>query len=313
MKANIKYIGLTVGAILAYCLCALILLLFFLFLIFLLIYLIVEVPPSILEKSFEDIPSEAEHIPAYVIWNGVHTGDDLFWIPDSPCQEKERSGMEEVFCIHEEKIYFIYDSYSDSVLDVDWIIASIDPKTEQLEKLCEFEQPKEWYYVNQDVEFSERNGYYYEGQIVLNDHNTVVVYDIETGESARYDYDTYDFPNRTTYGNVIDEEILELNMEGAVLTFTLEEMAEKSPSLTAICALKDQPRSGTREKVWFLPNCVQVIDGRIYAALGLTNYDAGTHAIVMEYNRERDAWEYVFTDHILEARDGEVFYMIPSA
>ena len=308
MKTNIKYKSLGAASIVGLSIAGILML----SIPVLILGVILEGPKWIFNSSFKDIPSEADQIPAYVLWGDVITGDEKIQVSEICRKQNEYADVSEVFYIDNDKIYIVYNP--DITASRRWIIASVDRETEELESLCEFTNPKERYICRDNMDFSERNGYYYNSQIILHDHETVVVYDIETGESAQYDYDTYDFPTKTIFGDSIDRETVELNIEGTIRTFSLLEMAEKSPSIAQIYALGDSTTwSGTsRMAGFFLPNCIQVVGEEIYAIGGLLNYAGECHVVILEYDRQSDTWEYIFMDFISEGRSSRACYIVPS-
>lgn len=218
----------------------------------------------------------------------------------------------EILCERDGKVYFVYcDPYEEKDC---WTIGSIDLATSEFRICYKMTDPAESYEVQYWKNYKERNGYYFDRQIVLTDHKTVLTYDIDSQTVQTYAYRDYCFPECTVYGEYIDRETIQLNMGDSVRTYTLQEMAEKSGSISKIFALKEK-------KTWcgdsyldsfFSGDSVQVVGDKVYTIGECLNYMGEAYAVIFEYNVEEDSWKYVTNYYTGENAHSQNFYIIPS-
>lgn len=264
-----------------------------------------------LDKWLETLANESDGIPAYVVFGVLHTETDEINISQKCREQNKNNSLQEIFCIAEGKAYFVY---VDMTAAHTWTIASLDLKTMEFRDICQFLSAKGIYRDEHYGDYGKRNGFYYDGQIILSDFTSVLVYDIHRNVTSWYDYNTYAVPRRMIYGEVVKEQTLCLHINDYTRTFTLQEMAENSDGIARIYALKDKETwNGSSYLVSFLNNNrIQVIGDKIYTIEAVLNYSGEPYAVILEYNCESDSWLYVSKSFAGDTVHGNC-YIIPSS
>lgn len=250
--------------------------------------------PEYSENPLENIRQESADIPNYVVHDMLYSEYGITDI-EQICQEQNKYYyVSEVFCIRNGKVYFMYENHI-SELNDDWYVGSIDLETSEFRTCCEMPDAEGKYYIDFKNPYRERSGYYLEGQITLIDYDTVLVYDIDADTSRTYAYKDYEFPECTVYGERTDSETICLNIGDFSKSYTLQQMAEKSDAIAGIYALKDEKTVYGYSYLdrCFSRNCVQVVNGKIYAVGECRDYDRNTYAMILEYDERTDSWMYV--------------------
>lgn len=277
--------------------------------IFIILILTIALFRSI-KKSFEnplkDIPQESSEIPSYVAYGSLYSDYGKIYV-DGICR-KNGYYCKEILCLRDGKVYFV-DSDSDY-----WVIGELDLVTSEFRTCCKMADPAESYEIQGRKKYKDRNGYYFDGQIVLTDHKTVVTYDIDSQIVQMYAYSDYCFPECVIYGEAVDRETIRLNMGDSVRTYTLQEMAEKSDSIAQILELKEK-------KIWagdsylyrfFSSGNVQFIGDKVYTIGGCLNYHGQAYAVIFEHDVEEDSWKYVTNCFTGDRVSYNNCYVIPS-
>lgn len=264
------------------------------------------------ENPLKNIREESSELPNYVVYGVLYSDYGRIYVP-SICEKKSKERyLDEIFCIKNGKAYLMYADYSEGARC--WVLASVDLETSELQTCCELPNAAKIFDVNFSNDYMERDGYYLEGKIVLNDRQTVLEYDVESQNLETYDYYEYDFPKCTVYGEYIDNETVQLNLGNSIRRYTLEEMAEKSDSIAKIFALKN-------EKTWcgdsylyrfFADDNVQFIGDKVYTIGNCFNYSGQAYTVILEYDVEEDSWKYVTNCYTGNPASPYNCYVIPS-
>jgi hypothetical protein len=247
------------------------------------------------DASFQEVDSEVDRIPAVVVYGMLYAGDATLNVAQLCRNENKSSSFKEVFCIMHGKVYFVYSVFDG--LNYNWILASADIKTAVLENLCSFSNAKTSYLVKQKSDYKERNGYYANGQITLNDFETVFIYDIASGYVDSYKYEEYVFPQTKVLGEIVDSNTIALYTDGCKQTFSLSKMADDSKGIEKILELKNEKTwNGTPRLSHFLgQNSIQIIGDEIYAIGECLNFSGEAYAVILEYDQETRLWRFAST------------------
>lgn len=248
-----------------------------------------------LDRFFQSVTSEVDHVPSAVSYGTLYTENAKIDLSQICRKETKNGSFKEVFCIAGNKVYF---SYTMSIPEgFQWFLARVDLNTLVMENIFSLSNAKKYYTVNRAMEYKERCGYYANGQIILNDSDTVLVYTIEPGTVKSYTYEEYNFPQIYVAGETIDANTVVLYIDDNKQTFSLSEMAEGSKSIEYICELRNK-------KTWdgtpcisgfFGPNSIQMTGDKIYAMGGCLNFSGEAYAIVFEYNRDSESWQFAMS------------------
>jgi len=244
------------------------------------------------DRLFQSVTSEVDHIPSAVSYGTLYTESTKINLSQICRKETKNGSFKEVFCIADNKAYF---SYTMSIpTGFHWFLASLDLNTLAMENICSLSNAKKHYTINRTVEYKERCGYYANGQIILNDSDTVFVYTIESGTAKSYTYEEYNFPKIYVAGEMIDANTVVLYIGENKQTFSLSEMAEGSKSIEYIYELRNKKTWNGTPCIsgFFLPNSIQMIGDKIYAVGECLNFSGESYAIVFEYNKDSESWQF---------------------
>lgn len=249
---------------------------------------------KIYENPLENISSESEQVPNFVVYGELHSKYGEVYIESVFAKQDENIDLQEILCVKDEKAYFVYStSYEDTYC---WEIGSIDLKTLEVQSHGTFVEPAEYYKVAEfNDDYKMQNGYYFEDQIILTDHKDILVYDLEQQCSKIYVYDEYDFPEKQIYGEALDTETIKIKKQGISQEYSLEKMAEQSDSIEQIYELKERKIwNGDSPLNWFFSEySVQVAEDKVYAVCQCLNSQGYAYAVILEYMESTDSWRYV--------------------
>lgn len=139
-------------------------------------------PVKSFNKEITAISCESEDIPYVEAYGNIYKGKKVISLFDL-CEKKHKTYYD-TLCIYDNRAYFIC-SESDKT-NKQWCISSVDLKTHIIQTHFVFENPAAAYddFMNL-AEYSKRNGYYFDGKIVLNDYASVWEYDLKSGSANR--------------------------------------------------------------------------------------------------------------------------------
>ena len=246
-----------------------------------------------LSNPLKNVPPETNVKPSVVVYGTIHTDGKTIEISQLCRKHDKNYILYDVFCVQNEKVYFMFADRNKAART--WVIGSIDINTEAFYEHCRFSDAQEVYRHNHSSPYNNRNGYYIDGRIVLNDRVTVLSYDITSQHVYTYPYDDYDFPHTYIVGEATSTSEISIKTGTINKSFTLQEMAENSESIADIVEL-DQEKTwsgATYLQGFFSDNCVQRIDGHIYAVGSCLNYWGSSYAVILHYEPERGIWQYV--------------------
>jgi len=239
------------------------------------------------------IESETSSIPAFVEYGELHLQDDtinIFYLCE---QQKENYYLGEIFCVQGNYVYCVCSHSVQTVRT--WSVVMIDLTDETFSICCQFTGAQEYYRARPHDAYNKRNGFFYNGKIVLNDFHTVLTYEIETGEVNSQSFATYEFPERTVYSEYLEDQTFALHIDEDVHRFTLQKMAEHSDGIAAIYALNNKKNWDDRPYLsgFLKQDSVQIIADEIYIIDSVVNYWGSPTCVILKYNRETDTWQFV--------------------
>lgn len=257
------------------------------------LYFVIFGPRLEIETTLKNISKESDNIPCCVINGRLHMADKNINISQILRNQNEGYALKEIFCVTDGKVYFVYSIHSTTVRN--WVIASINLETGRIEEHSQFTGPKEIYQRKFYAPYQERNGYYYDGQIVLSDSNTVLVYNLGNDKQEQYSYDIYSFPQQGIYGEIIDSQTVNLHIQEDLYSFNLHDMSETSKGVALIYSLRNKRTwNGTSYlPCFFSHSSIQVVANKVYAVCAFVDFSGSSYAVILEYDREQKRWLYV--------------------
>ena len=242
------------------------------------------------DRTLNNTPNESDYDPAYIGYGVLYVNNQKLDI-SSMCRKQDKSLME-VVCIFEDDVYFVYGASGD------WVIASIDLQTKLWTDHYRFTHAENTYYTLQhDCAYSERNGFYYDGQVYLNDFESVLIYNISSGQTCLSDFGSAAFPELpAVYSASLGEHSFKLHIGEDAYSFELNDVAQNSNGISALNALKDKVIWDGKTSClhnFFEELDIQVIGDRIYAQEPVLNFYGETYAVILEYNADTGTWLYI--------------------
>lgn len=210
-------------------------------------------------------------------------------------KENKNFSFKEVLCIANEKVYFVY---SDTTVDKrEWVLASIDLNTEEINNIYSIANANVSYELDSKAGYSEKNGYFKNGIIVLNDFETVIQYDVNNEQVNSYRYEEYTFPENVIIGETVDMGTIALYIDGTKEIFTLSQMAEKNSNIEKIYEKRNKKTWDGSPQLsgFFVQNSVQVVDDKTYCVGECLNFAGEAYAVILEYDQTTENWKYVST------------------
>lgn len=256
-----------------------------------------------------NIKTESENIHSYAIHRTlIHEGKNID-IYKLMKLEKEFE-VEEILYIQGNIAYIVYTYVYDGC---NWIIAAVDLDTGDVEECCVFADSYEPYIEQPGRPYKERNGYYLDGQIVLSNGRTVLVYDIATKAEHRFSYDEYDFSKSKVYGDYIDGISVKLFVDEKEIILTLEDLLNHSESVNRILSLRSKKIWNSNNSLYdfFSDYSVQCVGERVYLVGRCLNYYGSSFAVILEYDVENSVWKYVANQYTWDNCHRKM-YIIPN-
>ena len=250
-------------------------------------------------------------IPYVEAYGNIYKGKKVISLFDL-CEKKHKTYYD-TLCIYDNRAYFIC-SESDKT-NKQWCISSVDLKTHIVQTHFVFENPAAAYddFMNL-AEYSKRNGYYFDGIIVLNDYASVWEYDLKSGSAKEYGYDDFEFPVQEIYGEYAGDNAIKIHTPQWEKTFSFYDISQESTGVSTVYSFKDRKIRVTGCNFindFFVDNAIQYINGKIYAFGECTDDLGGAYAVLLEYDLQQNKWLYVTS--IYTYSPASKAYIIPSA
>lgn len=199
--------------------------------------------------------------------------------------------LQQVFCVIDNKSYFSYSYYEDSICH--WCLSSVNNDGSQLKTLFDAEFSMN-YKVNLSESYSKRNGYYFDGKIILTDFKKLIEYDIQKGVYTELSYDKYihpetpiswkfgdDFNSITFFKNgkkyYLDKTILSQNNNIA-----RQIISKNNHDIWS----GDSPFNGAFGDV-------QIVNDEVFLILLVRNYHGSSYAIIFKLDFDNSKYSYL--------------------
>ncbi len=266
------------------------------------------------DKQLATIQSEVQEIPLAMRYSTL-AGEDFELDIDEVLENNgNEQDMDDCLCSYKDKVYFVFTSYlaNDGDKRV-WSIASVNLDGTNFK--IEYSSVFVGFYYNDatNKNSSEKNGYFKNGVIVLNDNQKVVEYDIISGKSTEFTFDEYDFFENELDYKITDNNKIEFTKNSVEKILTLEELKETDGAIGEICSIYDKKTfldkdSGLR----FFFDSVQFVNDKVYLLCRVLNYGGHTSAVVLEYDFETNSCKYVCSEFISDVINGN-YYLVSDA
>lgn len=277
-----------------------------------------------MQKEFEawaeSLPVESEMPRAYSVFGRVYLADGTSLYPETLVAEK--LGLElsdaHVLCIRDNVMYLaLEDAEKERDVNEPWRLAALSLDTMQTEELFVLAEPAKAYMrLDSEKDYAELEAWYHDGKLCLNDGQTVVEWNLETGTAATVAHDEYRFPQASIrcIPDAGDATRAMLVRNGIESQITLAEMAEGSEAVSMILDRRDEVI--WNDKTRMLDSALTAYsfqyDGtRLWAIVGMCATNGETWAMFLRYDVGQQRWLYAGCAYTGEKLRWNVCRVIP--
>ncbi|MBE6751951.1 MAG: hypothetical protein E7556_05420 [Ruminococcaceae bacterium] len=247
---------------------------------------------------------------SYVYFNDVYINGSKLNI-DDVLDDKTKS-LKQVFCIDNGRIYF---AYSYTVNDkTHYVLASINSDDSELKIIWDevFDYMNSWecqfdYYVD----YSSRNGYYYDGKIIVTDFDKLIEYDLKTEVCRIMKFYEYEQP-------IIDLEIKKNNSQEYLFSYNNSSFLINEDFFIENSEVANKILLKNKLSIWngdSPTNCfidsVKVVGEQVFVVCSIKNFSGTSYAIVFEINPEQQICNYVGFKIVGGVIHDSEFYIVP--
>ncbi len=257
--------------------------------------------------AMRDVKSENSNVPCYEANGQLHIDGEKIDVIGALWKKNRDTAYHEILCVSDQYVYFLYSENDPSVHN--WTIATVDRDSKAVQDQYTVSDPKTAYIPAIEKPYAEKNVFYYDGNIVLNDFDTVYVYGINTKQVSQYRYVEYVFPQQEIYGEVIAPYTIELHIGEQTQSVCLQDIAETSNAIATIYNFRNKKnwQGNTWMPQFFLPSSIQTANDKIYAVGRFGGYAGEGYGVILEYDVAQNKWmylDYFHCDTLL--RDGRI-------
>lgn len=245
-----------------------------------------------MDNYLKKIPSDCDHIPAYTLpWKGIlyYNNDDIN-MPE--CEVVLLIFNNAAITFHSVDIddnYTMWELYS----------ANLSDKNEKL--LCKGKMKIEGrrkIQNNFDLDYSQRNAFYYNEKVVLTDFETLFEYDLINDVLKEYKYAEYDFPTVGMSHTFIDDKTICFEKDGVKKSISLFDTVNSGESLKKIYDLNENSFSNffsNKESFseFFSNKLVMYVGDKVYIIGRLLTSMGESFGILMNYDFESNKLNYL--------------------
>lgn len=245
-----------------------------------------------MDNYLKKIPSDCNHIPAYTLpLKGIlyYNNDDI----DMP----EREIVLLIF--NNAAITFHSVDIDDNYMMWELYSANLSDKNEKL--LCKGKMKIEGgrkIQNNFDLDYSQRNAFYYNEKVVITDFETLFEYDLINDALKEYKYAEYDFPTVGMSHTFTDDKTICFEKDGVKKSISLFDMENSGESLKKIYELNDDSISkffSNKESFseFFSNKLVMYVEDKVYIIGRLLTSMGESFGILMNYDFESNKLSYL--------------------
>lgn len=201
--------------------------------------------------------------------------------------------LQQVYTQIDTTVYFSYQYVKENI--VHWCIAKIQNDGNNMLVLCDEiveSNSMNKFEVDLSKDYKNRNGYCYNGTIVLTDFAKLVEYNIKTNKKSVYEYGDYSHPTEVFRYEIKDNQEVMLNYNKQSRVLTIADFIDKSEVAKTIYEKYNHKTiNGTYACEYFLDS-VQFIDNDIFIVCRIHRWDGCAFAIVFKYDFFADNIDY---------------------
>lgn len=239
----------------------------------------------VFENKLSSIPPEKEEIPAFYINGSLYLENEEYELYDT-CR-KLGYDLQEVLCLSSSNAFVVCENVSQ------WTLAMISLPNMEFDVIYEFKEPACDYRCAPSAPLMMRNGFYYNGRIILNDRRHVVSIDLISDKVEILEYSQFVFPEQTYHNKVLENGTIEIANETFTKQFEFQDMADGSSGIMQFYKLREKKTWSGNSRVGSFYNSIQTIGKETYAIGSCMNFSGESYAVVLYYNQETDLWEYI--------------------
>lgn len=274
----------------------------------------------VMDKRLNSLERETDNVPVYVSYGDIYINGEKI-----SCDKfiKERRGeVSEVFVVKDNRIWFLWSRYItvDKPYDTGiWSISSValdgtDMEVHWSGEFCNSESANITYmrreYHWDENRFTVVNGYYYDGKIVLTDHDKLVEYNMTRGTAIEFKASEYEYPEVPLIADIQDHQKICFTKGTETRTIDLETAANNSEAFRKIKELEDKGDWENVPLLEYLFDSVQMVNDDIFIICRIINYSGETHAVIFEYDFDSNTCKYAFNHYTNDIISTDL-YLIP--
>lgn len=251
-------------------------------------------------KKLDSLLCETDIKPSYVCFDTIYMQDTSLNM-EQVCDRYGSGNFEEVFLVEQNRIWFLFTTKQTNGSE-NWHIATVDDTGNDLQVVYQgnfcFTETADPYYSStishKANNYQERNGFYWDGKIVLTDHDKLIEFDVHSKIATEFLYRDYTIP--------VDEISIQIhNNQEIVFSFAGQKQkldstlaASTSPAFKSLMKLESETTWNGKSKLTYLFDQVQIVQGVPYIICRILNKQGETYAAVFVYDKSNNQCAYAF-------------------
>lgn len=251
-----------------------------------------------LETILDSLTIETEEPVFYMYHNKLYSDKLILDFDELLHNESINCSLKEVFCIRDNKIWFVYTSSLQNKGEK-WCLASVSIPDKVFTLLYKGEfctAPESDTSYNKAIEptdYSELNGFIIDERIILTDKNKLVEINISNRNIKEYSYNNYEFECiEINVSRQFEQLIFSSNNKTISLDF--DKASKLSPSFYQISQLAEYKIYDGSSSLELFFSKVQMVNGKYYIFGRILNWHGETHMVVFEYVFDDNSLKYLF-------------------
>ena len=259
-----------------------------------------------LEAFIEKVDSEKEETVANAFFGILYFDESELYLDD--CINDTKHEIRQVFCINNDKIYFLCQYKDDE--NIHWCILSTDLDGRNLKKHTD-DVFSGRYNVSVSTPYQARNGYYYDEKIIITDFEKLVEFNIKSSTVTTYNYEQYQYLQYTISWDIENHQKVIFHTSENDIIITKESFAESNIVAKELIGSFDKKIWSEKSSLYSLFDSVQIVDNEVYLICRVLNYRGSTYAMVFHCDLDKQEYKYCLTYFTGDIINENEFYIVP--
>ena len=271
----------------------------------------------IMEHRLNNLPQEASTVPIYHNLGTLRIDGNRL-VMSRVLEENGIVGeVAEVLVVYDERVWFVHRDIDNTESGKTWNLYSVAPNGTDLQlhysEMFGLDGGDYYYYCynNYQNDFWEtKNGFYYDGKIVLTDHVKLIEYDIQTGAVSKMATSEYVYPPNNIEVVVEDFCQIWISNQDQNRVVTIDSLAKSSEAFSTLLELENKKIWSRSSGLSKLLNGVQTDGEDLYIICSVQHWGGEIYAVVFQYDLCADNCDYSFYQYTSDTVD-DSFYIVP--